>query len=127
MSQLPRLALLFAAALIFAPACTSENTSSKGQLIECTESANGPTNCAPTDSATPSAPGMCVDVDEDGDGDDHDEMDDDDDDDHEGGTGETDDDDDDDGTSDTDDDDDDNDGIDDEDDCDEDAGGDDHD
>ena len=125
MSQLPRLTWLFAASLILAPACASENTSSKGQLIECTQSANGPTNCAPTDSATPSAPGMCVDVDEDGDGDDHDEMDDDDD--HEGGTSEMDDDDDDDGMSDADDADDDNDGIGDDDDCDEDAGGDDHD
>ena len=125
MSQLPRLTWLFATALILAPACASENTSSKGQLIECTQSASGPTNCAPTDSATPSAPGMCTDVDEDGDGDDHDEMDDDDD--HEGGTSEMDDDDDDDGMSDADDADDDNDGIGDADDCDEDAGGDDHD
>ena len=126
MSQLPRLAFLFAAALIFAPACVSENTSTTGQLIECTQSPSGPTNCAPTDSATPSAPGMCVDVDEDGDGDDHDEMDDEDED-HEGGTSEMDDDDDDDGTADADDDDDDNDGVSDDDDCDEDEGGDDHD
>jgi hypothetical protein len=126
MSHFSRLALLFSVVLIASPACSSEDTSSRGQLIECTSTANGPTNCAPTDSTTPTGADKCVDVDEDGDGDDHDEMDDDDDE-HEGGTSEMDDDDDDDGTADSADDDDDNDGIDDADDCDEDAGGDDHD
>lgn len=125
MSHFSRLAWLFAVVLIGSPACSSEDTSSKGQLIECTTTANGPTNCAPTDSTTPTGADKCVDVDEDGDGDDHDEMDEEDE--HDGGTSEMDDDDDDDGTADEADDDDDNDGVDDVDDCDEDAGGDDHD
>jgi hypothetical protein len=126
MSNLPRLALLFATVLIFVPACASDDTSSKGQLVECTPSATGPTHCHGTDSTTPSMAGACVDVDEDGDGDDHDEADDADDDDDDG-TSQMDDDDDDDGTMDDDDDDDDNDGINDDDDCDETDGGDDDD
>lgn len=112
----------FAIAFILAPACTSDNLSTKGQLIECSVAADGTTsNCHPTDQTETDDPSKCIDRDEDGDDDPGDEADDDSEkvshlvtpDDEDG-----------DGTPDTEDDDDDDDGVPDSDDCDEEAGGD---
>ncbi|MEO8702284.1 MAG: hypothetical protein ABI867_19725 [Kofleriaceae bacterium] len=103
--------------LATAPACTSTNTSTKGQLIECAVDANGnTTNCGPADDSTPS-PGTCHDIDEDGD-DDPDDVDETEDD-KPTRAGVVPGDSDDDGTPDSEDEDDDNDGVDDADDCDE--------
>jgi hypothetical protein len=120
--HLRHLALTLSLALPFALAgcSSSENLSSKGQLIECEVDANGAaTNCTPVDQPSGAAD-SCIDKDEDGDGDAHDSEAEDDDD-HASATG---DDDDGDGMTNGEDDDDDNDGIDDEDDCDELPGGD---
>jgi hypothetical protein len=72
-----RVAILLSFSLPFAltPGCSStENLSTKGQLIECQVAGDGTvSNCAPTDAPT-GAPGTCVDVDDDGDGDAHDEA-----------------------------------------------------
>lgn len=125
MQSFRNVALLLASAFAFAlaPACVSDNTSSTAQMIECTDTGSGTTNCHPVSSDTGAA-GTCVDLDEDDDGTAHD-ADDDDGDDSAFGGGDLDDDDD--GVGDADDDDDDNDGIDDDRDCDERHGGDDDD
>ena len=64
-----RLALALSLVLPFALGCSSsENLSSKGQLIECQVAADGTTsNCAPVTQPTHAA-GTCVDHDNDGDG-----------------------------------------------------------
>lgn len=67
-----RLAVLVFGALI-AYGCTSENTSTKGQMISCSVANGVVSNCHPMTSAdTAGAPGTCQDVDEDGDGEPHD-------------------------------------------------------
>jgi hypothetical protein len=123
MTYFRNLSLLLATTLplALAPACTSDNTSTAGQMISCTQTGSGTTDCHPV-SSDPGTPGTCVDIDEDGDGQDHDveEADD-----QASVTGDTDDDHD--GTSDAEDPDDDNDGIPDDRDCDEGHGGDDDD
>lgn len=62
------LGTLTAAAL--APSgCTSDNTSTKGQMISCSVSGGVVANCHPmTATDVAGAPGTCQDVDEDGDG-----------------------------------------------------------
>lgn len=85
MSRLRRarvLSIVIATALplgVLAPACSSTSTSSKGQLISCTDTGTGVTSCHPRDTTTtgPDAgsdpgSGTCEDVDEDGDGSPHD-------------------------------------------------------
>jgi hypothetical protein len=75
-----RIAILLSFSLPFTltSGCTSsENLSSKGQLIECQVGADGTVSeCAPTDTPT-GDPGSCIDIDDDGDGDAHDEAEDD--------------------------------------------------
>jgi hypothetical protein len=116
MTYFRNLALLLATSLPFAMSagCTSDNTSSTAQLIECNATTSGPTGCHAVE-ADDHAAGTCVDRDEDDDGTAHDaeyESDD-----HADGGTSTDDDGD--GTADADDGDDDNDGVDDDRDCDE--------
>lgn len=125
MTYFKNLALLLATSLPFAlgAGCTTDNTSSTAQLIECTDTGSGTTGCHAV-SQDDHAAGTCVDRDEDGDGEAHDANDD-----HGGSASangsSTDDDGD--GTADADDADDDNDGVDDDRDCDERHGGDDDD
>jgi hypothetical protein len=113
------LCLALVALLPLALSACSLNTSSKGQLIECSGTSG---DCAPAEDTTPD-PGNCVDVDEDGDGDDHDS--DSEDADSDGLDGADDPDDDSDGVADEVDSDDDSDGVNDDVDCDEADGGDD--
>ncbi len=77
MTYLRNLALLLATSLPFAMSagCTSDNTSSTAQLIECNVSASGPTGCHAV-TADDHAALTCVDRDEDGDGSAHDATDD---------------------------------------------------
>jgi hypothetical protein len=62
---------------VLASACSSTNTSTKGQLISCTDTGTGVTSCHPLDttgsgSGSGSGSNTCEDVDEDGDGMPHD-------------------------------------------------------
>ena len=54
---------------VLAPGCTSGKTSSVGQLISCTDTGAGVTNCHPIASGSAgSGSDTCEDIDEDGDG-----------------------------------------------------------
>jgi hypothetical protein len=118
MTYLRNLAVLLATSLPFAMSagCTTDNTSSTAQLIECNATTSGPTGCHAVTSDDHAA-GTCVDRDEDGNGEAHDAEDASDD--HAGGGSGTSTDDDGDGTADSQDSDDDNDGVGDDRDCDE--------
>lgn len=125
MQHLRNLAFLLGASLPFTlGGCTTDNTSSTAQLIECTDTGAGVTGCHAVETDSQAA-ATCVDRDSDDDGLPHDEDEAEDDSGHDSALGDTDDDDD--GTSDADDGDDDNDGVDDDRDCDERHGGDDDD
>ena len=117
------LSLILASLLPFAlaPACTSENTSTTGQMISCDATTGA--NCTPVATDT-GDPNKCIDIDEDGDGE-ADDVNEESDGSAAHATGDLDDDND--GTPDTMDPDDDNDGVPDTRDCDERAGGDDDD
>src|SRR4051794_20135584 len=76
------LSLVIVAALplgVLAPACSSTSTSTKGQLISCTDTGTGITSCHAVETTTTgsgsgsgSGSGTCEDVDQDGDGSPHD-------------------------------------------------------
>jgi len=73
-TRLLSLALVSAMPLgVLAPGCTSGKTSSTGQMISCTDTGAGVTNCHPIAAGTAgSGSDTCEDVDEDGDGSPHD-------------------------------------------------------
>ena len=74
MKHLQKLSLLLATSLplALASACTSsDNTSTAGQMIACSDTGAGTTDCQPV-SSDPGTPGTCIDIDKDGDGEDHD-------------------------------------------------------